>query len=87
MGGSFPIFLLVALIPWFFTIGSLNDSAGALLNNASLIRKVTVPLEIFPLATVLPNLVNFFFSLALLLPVLFLVFRIEIRAGLLLLPF
>jgi ABC-2 type transport system permease protein len=84
--GSFPIFLLVALIPWFFTIGSLNDSVGSLLNNASLIRKVSVPLEIFPLASVLANLVNFFFSLLVFLPVLFLVFRIEIRAGLLLLP-
>lgn len=85
-GGSFPIFLLVALIPWFFTIGSLNDSVGSLLNNASLIRKVAVPLEVFPLASVLANLVNFFFSLLVLLPVLFLAFRIEIRVGLLLLP-
>jgi len=85
-GGSYPIFLLVALIPWFFTIGALNDSVGSLVQNASLIRKVSVPGEVFPLSTVLANLVNFFFSLMVLLPALLLLFEIPIQGYLLLLP-
>ncbi|HEQ60058.1 MAG TPA: ABC transporter permease [Firmicutes bacterium] len=85
-GGSYPIFLLVALIPWFFTVGALNDSVGALVHNAPLIRKVALPGEVFPLASVLANLVNFFLSLAILLPVLFVLFEIRLHGYLLLLP-
>ncbi len=84
--GSYSIFLLVALIPWFFTLGALNDSVGSLVGNASLIRKVAIPGEVFPLSSVLANLVNFFLSLAVLLPVLFLVFKISLHGYLLLLP-
>ena len=84
--GSFAIFLLVALIPWFFTIGSLNDATGSLLSNAPLIRKVAVPIEVFPLSSVLANLVNFFFSLMVLLPLLFLFFKIPVGRSILLLP-
>ena len=85
--GSFPIFLLLALIPWFFTIGGLNDAVGSLLNNAALIRKVAVPGEVFPLSAVLANLVNFLLSLLILLPVLFIFFEVPLHRYLLLLPF
>lgn len=85
-GGSYPVFLLVALIPWFFTIGALHDAVGSLIGNASIIRKVSIPGEIFPLSAVLANLVNFFFSLCVLLPVVFLIFEVPLQRYLLLLP-
>ena len=85
-GGSYPVFLLVALIPWFFTVGALNDAVGSLTGNAALIRKVAVPAEVYPLSAVLSNLVNYFFSLLVLLPVLWIAFEIPLHGFLLLLP-
>jgi lipopolysaccharide transport system permease protein len=84
---SYPIFLLVGLLPWIFTINSLNDAVYSMLNNAALIRKVSMPSEIFPMASVLANLVNFFFSMAVFLPILFFLFSVPVHWGLCLLPF
>jgi len=85
-GGTYPVFLLVALIPWLFTIGALNDAVGSLVGNAPLIQKVAIRTEVFPLSSVLSNLVNLFFSLLIFLPALFLFFEIPLQRSLLLFP-
>jgi lipopolysaccharide transport system permease protein len=69
---QYGVFILVGLLPWNFFSGSLIAGTVAIMNNASLIKKVYFPRELLPLAAVLSNLVNF--SLALVVLAFFLYF-------------
>jgi len=71
---SFPYFLLVGILPWNFFAASLMMSTGSVIDNANLIRKVWLPIEVFPVATVLFNLAQFLLALIVLLPAAMLLF-------------
>jgi len=75
---SFPYFLLVGILPWNFFANSLTMSTGSVLDNSALIRKVWLPIEVFPIATVLFNLVQYLLALAVLLPVGLLIFQVSL---------
>ena len=64
----FPYFLMIGILAWNFFAQSLMMSTGAILDNGNLIRKVAVPMEVFPVATVLFNLVQYFLALVVLFP-------------------
>jgi ABC-2 type transport system permease protein len=66
----FSIFLFVALLPWAFSVGSINDSTVSILGAGSLVKKIYFPREIIPISKVLANLINFLFTLPVLLAVL-----------------
>ena len=68
---NFPIFLLCALLPWFYLSFSLNAATTSIVDNASLIKKTFFPYEVIPLSIVLANLFNFLISLGLLFLFLF----------------
>ncbi|PTM57476.1 ABC transporter permease [Desmospora activa] len=55
----YPLYILSGLIPWTFFNNSLKKGTKALSGNASLIKKVYFPREIFPLSMITANLVNF----------------------------
>ena len=81
----FHIFLMVALLPWNFFIGSVSEGMGSIIGNGNLVKKVYFPREILPIAVVISNLINFLLSL----PVLFIVILLtgaDIRSTALLLP-
>jgi lipopolysaccharide transport system permease protein len=65
----FPVFLIVALLPWSFAVTSVSGGMRSLLDNANLIKKVYFPREILPIAVVLSNFVNYLLAL----PMMFLV--------------
>lgn len=70
---EYPVFLLSALFPWTFFSQSAAYATESIVSNGALLKKVYVPQVVFPLGTVLANLVNFLLSLiplAVLLPVL-----------------
>lgn len=48
----YPVFAYVALLPWTFFASALSQSATSVLNNMSLVSKVSFPREILPLAHV-----------------------------------
>lgn len=48
----YPVFAYTALLPWTFFAASLSFGATSVLNNMSLISKVSFPREILPLAQV-----------------------------------
>jgi ABC-2 type transport system permease protein len=56
---SWPAFFLVALIPYNFSAYCLSGCAGAVINNASLVKKVRFPRQILPISVVITNLVHF----------------------------
>jgi len=68
----FPIFLIVALLPWNFCAEAVSGGARSVIDNANLIKKVFFPREVLPLVSVLSSLVNYLLSL----PVMFLVMAI-----------
>ncbi|MCG2711312.1 MAG: ABC transporter permease [Candidatus Omnitrophica bacterium] len=63
---NFPVFLLCALLPWFYLSFSLTASTTSIVDNASLIKKAYFPHEVIPLSIVIANLFNFLISLVLL---------------------
>jgi len=64
---NFTLFLLAALFPWTWFSASVNLSSSVLTGNVSLIKKVIFPKHFLLLATVIAQMVNFIFSLPILI--------------------
>ncbi|HET7004004.1 MAG TPA: ABC transporter permease, partial [Candidatus Binatia bacterium] len=76
---NFSYFLLVGILPWTFFAQSLMMSTGSIIDNGGLIRKVAMPMEIFPVATVLFNLAQFGLAFLVFLPMT--IFFFDVRIG------
>ena len=59
----YAIFLLSVLLPWTFFSQSLSYAAESIVGNGELIKKVSVPKLIFPVAAVVSNFINLMLSL------------------------
>ncbi|QAV21731.1 ABC transporter permease [Paenibacillus chitinolyticus] len=68
----FPLFILVALLPWNFFSQSISGGARSLVNHAELMKKVYFPREVIPLSVIGSNLVNYLLTLIILIPALWL---------------
>ncbi len=75
---NFSYFLLIGILPWNFFAQSVMMATGSILENGGLIRKVAMPMEVFPVATVLFNLAQFVLALIVFLPMAFLFFQASI---------
>jgi lipopolysaccharide transport system permease protein len=64
---QYPVFVLVGIIPWRFFSGSLMKTSVAITQNATLIKKVYFPRELLPVASLLSELINFFFGFVVLI--------------------
>lgn len=56
---SYPIFVLVAMLPWQCYSGALTDTCNGLVNQAQLITKIYFPRVVIPIALVLVNVFDF----------------------------
>ncbi len=83
---KYPVFLLVALLPWSFFQLSINNATLSLLANDNLIKKVYFPREIIPLGSILSYLFDFSFSLIVLLLFL-IIFRVGFSKYIFFFPF
>ncbi len=81
----FPVFILVALLPWNYLATVVTRGTTSITGNAHLLNKVYFPPEVFPIAVVFSALVNYLLALPLLF-VLMWVFGIPFTVALLLLP-
>src|ERR1051325_5172382 len=72
----FPYFMLVGILPWNFFAQSLVMSTGSIIDSSGLIRKVALPLEVFPVATVAFNLAQYFLALIVFFPMAVFFFHI-----------
>jgi lipopolysaccharide transport system permease protein len=67
---SYAVFLFVGLLPWTFFANALQMGAASIVSNATIVKKVRLPLQLLPAASVLSALVNFALSLVVLFAVL-----------------
>ena len=58
----YSIFLLSALLPWTFFAQSLSYAVESIVSNGELIKKVSVPKLVFPVAAVVSNIINLLLS-------------------------
>src|SRR6266850_7852967 len=82
---NYAVFLFVGLLPWTFFANSLSTGASAILANGAIVKKVRLPLQLLPAASVLSSLANFLLSLVVVLGVLA-IFGPRHPEGLLVLP-
>ena len=71
---NYSIFLISTLLPWTFFSQSLAYSTESVVANGELLKKVYVAKSVFPVAAVLSNMINFFYSMVPLV-LLLIVFR------------
>lgn len=57
-GVPYPLFLLVALLPWIFFSSALSSATDSVTNASSLVTKVYFPREVLPTAAVFTKLVD-----------------------------
>lgn len=65
---NYPMFLFVAILPWIFFSSSIQNSAGLVLRNNSLVKKIYFPREILPISVVIGGLINYLFGLCIMIP-------------------
>lgn len=63
----YPLLTYCALLPWVFFQESASDGTGSVVNHATLIRKIYLPREIFPLAAVITKSVELLIGVLILL--------------------
>jgi len=75
---NFGFFLMVGILPWNFFAQTMMMSTGSILDNSGLIRKVAVPMEVFPIATVLFNGAQYLLALIVFFPMALILFKISL---------
>ncbi len=85
VGGNYPVYVLAGILFWNFFSQSIVASMNSLKANALLLRKLPIPKEIFPLATVLSGVINLCLALVPLLLIMVVTGQ-PLRPALLFLP-
>ncbi|MFD1884903.1 acyltransferase family protein [Paenibacillus wenxiniae] len=68
----FPLFILIGLLPWNFFSQSITGGSRSMIHHADLMKKLYFPRAIIPLSVVGSNLINYLFTLMILIPALWL---------------
>lgn len=84
-GFPYPIFTFAALVPWTFFANGVVQSAPSVLLNASVVKKIAAPREVFPLSAVMTSLFDFAIAGIVLAGLMFW-YRIPVNSALLWLP-
>lgn len=66
----FPLFIMVALLPWNYAVSSVTSAVHSIVANSHLINQVYFPRIVLPTSLVLANLVNFVLALPILVGLL-----------------
>jgi ABC-type polysaccharide/polyol phosphate export permease len=67
---NYPVYAMAGILFWNFFSQSIVASMNSLRSNAQLLKKVPVPMEVYPVATVVSGVLNLIFALVPLLIIL-----------------
>jgi ABC-2 type transport system permease protein len=84
-GTPYVIFLFTGLVPWTFTANSISFATQSVIANTSLITKIYLPREVFPIATILAKMVDFLLT-CLVLVALLIIFGVSFKLTMLFVP-
>lgn len=84
-GAPYPVFVLVALVPWTFFANGMGQAANSLVNSANLVGKIYFPRLAVPIGSVLAALVDFAVAFSL-VAIAIAWYRIPLTTNLLALP-
>jgi lipopolysaccharide transport system permease protein len=65
---SFGLHLLVGILAWTYFSRCLSEGHWAVLSHANLIKKIKMPIEVFPAVTVTGNLINYLLGMLVVIP-------------------
>jgi len=65
-GMNYSIFLFTGLLPWIWFNTSVLESSNVLFTHGNLIKKISFPVEVLPIMTVLTNMIHFILGLPIL---------------------
>jgi len=60
---NFPVFIIVALLPWNFCATAVSGAVTSITGQSALIKKIYFPREVIPIALVIANLINYLLAL------------------------
>jgi ABC-2 type transport system permease protein len=83
---AFVFFLMLGTLAWTFFASSASMSTGAIIDSGSLMKSVTFPRAILPIATVLFNLVQYALTILVFLPVMLIIYRVPLSGPMLVYP-
>jgi homopolymeric O-antigen transport system permease protein len=83
---GFAFLLLLGIVAWTFFANSASMGAGAIVDNAGLLKTVHFPRAVLPISTVLFNLTQYLSTIAVFLPVLLVAYGMPPRPAMLLFP-
>ena len=55
---NYSLYVLTGLVFWLFFTNSTNEIIGSLFRNSSIIKSISIPLEIYPLSSLITEFVN-----------------------------
>jgi lipopolysaccharide transport system permease protein len=67
---DYPIYLFCTLLAWTFFQSTIQSSASVIVTSGNLLKKIYFPIEILPISVLLGGLINYLYSLIILIPAL-----------------
>jgi len=64
---NYSVYLLTGLFPWIWVSQSIIQGTACYISNSSLIKKINIPLLIFPICRELIGMINYIFSMPVLI--------------------
>ena len=83
---GFPFLLLIGMLAWSFFASAAAMSTGAIIDSGSLMKNVTFPRAILPIAAVIFNLTQYLLTVLVFLPIMLTVYRVTPSGPMLLYP-
>ncbi|MFC4550041.1 MULTISPECIES: ABC transporter permease [Halorussus] len=83
---NFTLYLVSGLFPWMFFASTMQGSTTSILGNSGLVKNMSFPRGIMPLADLLFNFVEFLLTLTVFFPIAFLFFGADLSMAILAFP-
>ncbi|MEO8657910.1 MAG: ABC transporter permease [Bryobacteraceae bacterium] len=68
---NFPVFVLCGIVPFNFLAVSWSTATNSLVENANIVKRVPIPLEVVPISTVLGNVMHLLIQMSLIIVFVF----------------